>query len=177
MRMRARSKSGSTSDEPPTAGADGGSARLTAVTLDPASIRRAPPAVEHERAVAIYDLLEDNSFAVPGHPGPYVLVLSVIEQRLVFDIRSEANATLVTYVLSLTPFRRIVKDYELIRDSYHEAIRSGSPSRIQAIDMGRRGLHNEGSTILVERLKDKVTVDFDTARRLFTLVSVLHWRG
>ena len=153
------------------------SRRLISVMLDAASIGRAPPDIEHERAVAIYDLIEENSFALTGHSGPYRLVLSLADQRLVFDLRSESDEPLVAHVLSLTPFRKIVKDYFLICESYHQAIRSGSPRRIEAIDMGRRGLHNEGSEILRERLKGKVELDFDTARRLFTLVCVLHWRG
>jgi uncharacterized protein (UPF0262 family) len=154
-----------------------GARRLVAVTLDDSSIGRAPPDIEHERAVAIYDLVEENSFALDGHPGPYRLVLSHVDKRLVFDIRSESGEPLVAHVLSLTPFRKVVKDYFLICESYHQAIRSGSPSRIEAIDMGRRGVHNEGSQLLIERLKGKIELDFDTARRLFTLVCVLHWRG
>ena len=151
--------------------------RLTAVTLDDASIGRAPPDIEHERAVAIYDLLEANSFVLPDHPGPYRLVLLYAEKRLILDIRTEDDEPLVAHLLSLTPFRKIVKDYFLVCESYHQAIRSGSPSRIEAIDMGRRGLHNEGSQILMDRLRDKVDIDFDTARRLFTLICVLQWRG
>ncbi len=151
--------------------------RLVAVTLDQASIGRAPPDVEHERAVAIYDLIEENSFALPGHPGPYRLSLSLADARLLLDIRSEDDRPLKTHALSLTPFRKVVKDYFLICESYYKAIRSGSPNRIEAIDMGRRGLHNEGSQVLKERLEGKIDVDFDTARRLFTLVCVLHWRG
>jgi uncharacterized protein (UPF0262 family) len=151
--------------------------RLIAVSLDSASIARAPPDVEHERAVAIYDLVESNSFAIPEHSGPYRLSLSLADARLVFSVTSEDGDPLATHILSLTPFRKIVKDYFFICETYHQAIRSGSPSRIEAIDMGRRGLHNEGSEILQERLKGKIEVDFDTARRLFTLVCVLHWRG
>jgi uncharacterized protein (UPF0262 family) len=151
--------------------------RLIAVSLDDRSIGRAPPDIEHERAVAIYDLIEENRFAVNGHPGPYRLVLSHADNRLAFDIRSESDEPLMKHLLSLTPFRKVVKDYFLICESYHQAIRSGSPSRIEAIDMGRRGVHNEGSQILKDRLQGKVEVDFNTARRLFTLVCVLHWRG
>jgi uncharacterized protein (UPF0262 family) len=151
--------------------------RLIAVTLDDASIGRAPPDVEHERAVAIYDLVEDNSFALPDQPGPYRLVLALADRRLIFDVRSEDGQAMMSHALSLTPFRRVVKDYFLVCESYFQAIRSGSPSRIEAIDMGRRGIHNEGSEILRDRLKGKIEVDFDTARRLFTLVCVLHWRG
>ncbi len=151
--------------------------RLIAVTLDDASFGRASPDIEHERAVAIYDLVEESKFALPNHAGPYKLILSLAGQRLVFDIRSADDTPLVAHALSLTPFRRLVKDYFLICDSYRQAIRSGSPSRIEAIDMGRRGVHNEGSEVLQQRLKGKVEVDFDTARRLFTLICVLHWRG
>jgi len=154
-----------------------GRSRLVSVTLDSASIGRARPDIEHERAVAIYDLLEANSFAVNGHAGPYRLVLSLADQRLIFDVRDEDDQPIIAHALSLTPFRKVVKDYFTICESYYQAIRSGSPSRIEAIDMGRRGLHNEGSQTLQERLKGKIEVDFDTARRLFTLVCVLHWRG
>ena len=152
--------------------------RLISVVLDEASIGRAPPDVEHERAVAVYDLIEENAFQPVGQPdGPYRLNLSLVERRLVFDIRSEADEPLVTHILSLTPYRKIVKDYFLICESYYEAIKTGSPNRIEAIDMGRRGIHNEGSRLLMDRLDGKIIVDFDTARRLFTLVCVLHWRG
>lgn len=151
--------------------------RLLAVTLDEASIARASPDIEHERAVAIYDLLEENSFALANRPGPYRLNLSLSDRRLVFDIRSDGGEPLVTHLLSLTPFRKIVKDYHLVCESYHHAIRTASPRRIEAIDMGRRALHNEGSQILKERLRGKIDFDLDTARRLFTLICVLHWRG
>ena len=152
--------------------------RLVAVTLDEASIGRSGPDVEHERAVAIYDLIEQNLFAPMSHDGgPYALQLSITENRLVFDVRLSDGAPVVVHLLSLTPFRRIVKDYFMICDSYYKAIRTATPSQIEAIDMGRRGLHNEGSELLMERLKDKIEIDFDTARRLFTLVCVLHWKG
>lgn len=152
--------------------------RLVAVTLDEASIGRSSPDIEHERAVAIYDLIEDNTFVPLGHPGgPYTLQVGLTENRLLFDIRLAEGDPVVAHLLSLTPFRRIVKDYFMICDSYYKAIRSATPSQIEAIDMGRRGLHNEGSELLMERLKDKVQVDFDTARRLFTLLTVLHWKG
>jgi uncharacterized protein (UPF0262 family) len=109
--------------------------------------------------------------------GPYALHLSIQESRLVFDVRREDGTPLTAHLLSLTPFRRIVKDYFLICDSYYKAIRTSTPSQIEAIDMGRRGLHNEGSELLMERLKEKIEIDFDTARRLFTLICVLHWKG
>jgi uncharacterized protein (UPF0262 family) len=152
--------------------------RLIKVTLDEGSIGRSSADIEHERAVAIYDLLEDNSFAPVEHGGgPYALHLSISENRLVFDIRQEDGAPVMAHLLSLTPLRKIVKDYFLICDSYYKAIRTSTPSQIEAIDMGRRGLHNEGSELLMERLKEKIAVDFDTARRLFTLICVLHWKG
>ena len=152
--------------------------RLISVDLDETTIGRAPPDIEHERAVAIYDLIDQNVFQPVGQPdGPFRLALSLVERRLIFDIRSEVGEPLVVHILSLTPFRRIVKDYFLICESYYQAIKTGSPNRIEAIDMGRRGLHNEGSHLLMERLEGKVAVDLDTARRLFTLLCVLHWRG
>jgi uncharacterized protein (UPF0262 family) len=133
---------------------------------------------EHERRIAIYDLIEENSFAVEGRAeGPYRLELSAVEGRLVFDVRNEAGEPLIAIGLALSPFRRIVKDYFLMCESYHKAIRTATPSQIETIDMARRALHNEGSEILRERLNGKAEIDFDTARRLFTLVSVLHWRG
>ena len=151
--------------------------RLSDVVLDD-TIGRSTPDVEHERAVAIFDLIEENSFKPAGHEGgPYLLHLSLVEQKLVFDIRTADGGVVATHILSLTPFRRIVKDYFMICESYYEAIRSATPSRIEAIDMGRRGIHNEGSQTLMDRLNGKITVDFDTARRLFTLVCVLYWRG
>jgi uncharacterized protein (UPF0262 family) len=151
---------------------------LVAVTLDEDSIGRSGPDIDHERAVAIYDLLEENLFAPVGQrDGPFALHLSMAENRLAFDIRSADGAPVMVHLLSLTPFRRIVKDYFMICDSYYQAIRTATPDRIEALDMGRRGLHDEGSRLLQERLKRKVTVDFETARRLFTLICVLHWRG
>ncbi|MCF3641876.1 UPF0262 family protein [Rhizobium sp. TRM95111] len=151
--------------------------RLSDVVLDE-TIGRATPDVEHERAVAIFDLIEENSFEPLGHPGgPYRLHLSLLDSRLIFAIRSESGEDVATHILSLTPFRRIVKDYFLICESYYQAIRSATPSQIEAIDMGRRGIHNEGSQTLMDRLGGKIKLDFDTARRLFTLVCVLYWRG
>jgi uncharacterized protein (UPF0262 family) len=153
-------------------------AKLVAVTLDESSIGRSGPDIEHERAVAIYDLIEQNSFSPIDHDGgPYALHLSMAESRLVFDIRLSDGTPVTAHLLSMTPFRKIVKDYFMICDSYYAAIRTATPEKIEAIDMGRRGLHDEGSNILMERLKDKVVVDFDTARRLFTLICVLHWKG
>jgi len=152
--------------------------RLAAITLDEASIGRASHDVEHERAIAIYDLVEDNSFQPVGHDdGPYILRLGISGNRLVFDIRLADGTPVIAHMLSLAPFRRIVKDYFTICDSYYAAIRTATPDRIEALDMARRGLHDEGSHAVVERLKRKVDLDFDTARRLFTLLTVLHWKG
>lgn len=153
--------------------------RLTAVTLDQASIRRSNANIEHEREVAIYDLLDRNQFAVEGRDdGPYSLRLGIVEDRLAMVVAPETGeGAPVTYMLSLSPLRRIIKDYFLVCESYYQAIRTAPPSRIQAIDMGRRGLHDEGSLVLIERLKGKVAVDHDTARRLFTLICALHWKG
>jgi len=152
--------------------------RLVSVTLDEETIGRSNPDVEHERQVAIYDLLEMNSFKPVGHEGgPYALNLSITSNRLVFDIREEDGTPVAAHLLSLTPLRRIVKDYYTICDSYYQAIRTATPDKIEAIDMGRRAIHNDGSQILMDRLKDKVSVDIDTARRLFTLICVLHWKG
>lgn len=151
--------------------------RLTDIDLDE-SIGRSTPDVEHERAVAIFDLVEENSFEPIGHEGgPYRLKLSLVDKRLVIRITTEDGDDVATHILSLTPFRRIVKDYFMICESYYEAIRKASPTQIEAIDMGRRGVHNEGSQTLMDRLDGKVKVDFATARRLFTLICVLHWRG
>jgi uncharacterized protein (UPF0262 family) len=152
--------------------------RLISVTLDENSIGRGSADQAHERAIAIYDLIEDNSFALAGHyGGPYALTISLVDAKLVFDIKDESGANVVTHILSLTPFRRILKDYFLICESYYAAIRTATPSRIEAIDMGRRGLHNEGAQLLGERLKGKIETDADTARRLFTLITALHWKG
>ena len=154
-----------------------GTYRLSDVTLDE-SIGRSKADVEHVRAVGRFDLLVENSFSHDGHPGcPYNLKLSLIDQKLVFSITTEAGQAVATHILSLTPFRRIIKDYFMICESYYQAIRSSTPSQIEAIDMGRRGIHNEGSQTLEERLKGKIKIDFDTSRRLFTLVCVLYWRG
>ncbi|MGE5778240.1 MAG: UPF0262 family protein [Hyphomicrobiales bacterium] len=152
--------------------------RLVAVTLDEASIGRSNPDVEHERAVAIYDLLEDNTFAPnDDEDGPFALHLSITGSRLAFDIRRADGTPVVAHLLSLTPLRRVVKDYYTVCDSYYAAIRTATPDRIEALDMGRRSLHDEGSKVLMERLSRKVRLDFDTARRLFTLICVLHWKG
>ena len=156
----------------------GDQSKLVDIELDD-SIGRSTPDVEHERAVAIFDLIEENSFFPVGDTGagPYRLKLSLADSRLVFTISRENGEPVAIHILSLTPFKRIVKDYYMICESYYAAIRTSSLSQIEAIDMGRRGLHNDGSKTLMERLAGKIEIDFDTARRLFTLVCVLHWRG
>jgi uncharacterized protein (UPF0262 family) len=152
--------------------------RIAKITLDERTVVRRKADIEHERAVAIFDLEEENSFRpTAGHPGPFHVSLSVEDNRLVLDIRNTADVSLERVVLPLTPLRSIIKDYFLICESYFGAIRTASPSRIEAIDMGRRGLHNEGSEVLRERLAERVEVDLDTARRLFTLICVLHLKG
>ncbi len=157
---------------------DDPNSRIVAVTLDEESIGRSGPDIEHERAIAIYDLIEKNLFAPIGdHHGPYALHLAITGNRLMFDIRDAHGAPVVAHLFSLSPFRRVVKDYFMICDSYYQAIRTATPDKIEAIDMGRRGIHDEGSRTLMERLDGKVRIDFETARRLFTLISVLHWKG
>ena len=152
--------------------------RIAGITLDEHTVVRRSPDIEHERAVAIFDLLEENHFApVSGCNGPYHLHLAIEENRLSIEVRSTANGSIETITLPLAPFRGIVKDYFMVCDSYYEAIRRSSLAQIEAIDVGRRSLHNEGSALLIERLADKVEIDLDTARRLFTLICVLHLRG
>ncbi len=149
--------------------------RLSAITLDEASVVRRTRAIDQEREVAIYDLLEANSFKLDGSAGgPYHLLLGVEENRLVFDVSLEDGTAHGKVMLSLTPFRGIVRDYFLICDNYYKAIRTAPPSQIEALDMGRRALHNEGTELLQKRLEGKIETDFDTARRLFTLICVLH---
>jgi uncharacterized protein (UPF0262 family) len=155
-----------------------GQARLVEVTLDPGSIGGNSSDVEHEREVAIFDLLEQNSFALEGQGGgPYTLNLSLADNRLVFTVGDVNRMPIQHVMLSLSPFRRLVKDYFLMCESYYQAIKTAPPSRIEAIDMGRRGLHDEGSRLLMERFKGKVLIDIQTARRLFTLICALHWKG
>lgn len=153
--------------------------RIVSLELDERTVLRRSPEIEHERAVAIYDILEENRFAPIGHRGgPYNLKLGIEDrQRLVLDIRTEDGELVERVSLSVTPFRRIVKDYFQICESYFDAIKRLSPSQIETIDMARRGLHNEGSKMLSERLRERIDMDQDTARRLFTLICVLHIRG
>lgn len=152
--------------------------RLIDLTLDQ-TIGRSTPDVEHERAVAIFDLLEDNRFKPVGDTGagPYQLKLSVVEGKLVFLVLRENGDDVATHILSLGPFKRIVRDYYMICESYYEAIKTAAPGQIETIDMARRGVHNDGSETLQTRLTGKIEVDFDTARRLFTLICVLQWKG
>lgn len=164
--------------------------RLVSIELDETSMAPQSHQIDHERRVAIFDLLEGNSFALvaePACPGPFHLRLSIQDQqRLVIEVfqaaegeveRSDQNARVATHILALSPFKKIIKDYFLVCESYFEAIKTAPPQRIEALDMGRRGLHNEGCELLIARLEGKVTVDYDTARRLFTLLSALHWKG
>ncbi len=152
-----------------------GDHRLAAIEIDPQSLGAATPDQEHEREVAIFDLLEENSFRPEGAGhGPYTLKLSSVDGRLCFDVAGAGFER--RHLLSLTPVRAIIKDYFLICDSYFQAIRGATSQQIEALDMGRRGLHDDGSERLRERLAGKVEIDFATARRLFTLVCALHRR-
>ncbi len=175
---KSRDAKGSEAKGSEAKGSDGKSPhRLAVVTLDEESIGRGNPDQEHERAIAIFDILEDNSFTVPGREGPYALTLGLVESKLALVIKREDGEPVMTHLLSLTPFRRVIRDYEMICESYYNAIRTASPTQIEAIDMGRRGLHNEASDLLRQRLEGKVDLDHDTARRLFTLVFALHWKA
>ena len=157
---------------------DDGAARILEIQLDGATIVRWNREVEHERQVALFDLMERNFFRlINGFAGPYRVILSLREANLIFKVSREEAHSEAEIALSMRPFRRIIKDYFLICDSYFQAIKSASPSRIEAIDMGRRGLHDEGAEKLREALADKVEIDDETARRLFTLICVLHIRG
>lgn len=165
-------------DNPTAEAAAGPNHRVADILLDENNIVRLNSDIEHERGVAIFDLLEDNYFEPIGSPGgPYILHLSIADNRLIFDIHREDDAPLGKVMLALSPFRKIVKDYFAICDSYFESIKTAPPSQIEAIDMGRRGLHNDGSDLLRERLAGKIEIDDNTARRLFTLICVLHIRA
>ena len=153
--------------------------RIFAIDIDEHGLAPTTPEIEQERNVAVYDLLEDNAFGLPrpgGLVGPYRLGLAVREGRLVFTLRTQASEKVAEFHLSMGPFRQVVKDYFQICESYFEAVKRLPPSQIEAIDMARRGIHNEGARVLQERLEGKAVVDKDTARRLFTLICVLHWR-
>ena len=152
--------------------------RLVGVSLEEKSSEGHGREVEHERQIALYDLLEANSFRPIGSPGgPYNLLLSLDKNRLTFSIYLLNEELHGTLILSLTPFRKVIKDYFDLCDSYFKAIPNQPAGRIEALDMGRRGLHNEGSALLSERLAGKIVLDSDTSRRLFTLICVLHWKG
>ena len=155
-----------------------GEQRIAHITLDEHTVVRRSADIEHERATAIADLLEENHFApASGTAGPFDLHLAVGENRLSLDIRSRTDGSSETIVVPLAPFRGIVKDYFMVCESYYEAVRASRLAQVEAIDMGRRSLHDEGSELLMERLADKVAIDHATARRLFTLICVLHLRG
>ena len=151
------------------------------IEIDDSGLPAPTAEIEQERKVAIFDLLEDNSFALPERDGrevpaaPYRLGLAIRERRLVFDVDTEAGDDAAEFHLSLSPFRQVVKDYWQICESYYDAVKKLPPSQIEAIDMARRGIHNEGARVLQERLDGKADIDIDTARRLFTLICVLHW--
>lgn len=150
--------------------------KIAEIELDESGLGVPSPDIEDERRIAQFDILEQNRFALSDLQGPYRLRLSVQEQRLGLQIVSIADGAERAHQLGLSAFRKLIKDYFMICESYADAIRKATPSQIEAIDMGRRGLHNEGAELLVERLRDKVDMDFDTARRLFTLICALHQR-
>ena len=161
-----------------TAGAALPPQRIAEITLDRRTVVRASPEIEHERAIAITDLLKENRFTPEsGIVGPFHVHLAVAENRLTMEIRNPQDGSGETIVLPLAPFRRIVKDYFLVCESYYGAIRGKRLAQVEAIDVGRRSLHDEGSALLAERLAGKVAIDHDTARRLFTLICVLHLRA
>lgn len=152
--------------------------RLVEIVIDESAAVRRSPEVAHERRVAIHDLIEQNSFRlVQGPAGPYRLRLRMEENRLIFEITSGQEGEPERVALPVQPFRRIIKDYFLVCETYYAAIKTAPPSRIEAIDMGRRGLHDEGSVMLGERLAERIAIDHQTARRLFTLLCVLQIRG
>ncbi len=157
--------------------------RISHIELDDSGLPAPTPEIEQERRVAVFDLLEDNSFALPDRDGraapdgPYRLALAIRERRLVFSVDTDAGDRAAEFHLSLGPFRQVVKDYFQICESYFAAVKTLPPSQIETIDMARRGIHNEGARVLQERLESKAEVDIDTARRLFTLICVLHFGG
>jgi uncharacterized protein (UPF0262 family) len=157
--------------------------RISKIELDDSGLPPPTPEIEQERRVAMFDLLEDNTFILPARDGrampkgPYHVALAIRDKRLVFDVTTESDEKAAEFHLSLGPFRQVVKDYFQICESYFEAVKKLPPSQIETIDMARRGIHNEGSRVLQERLEGKAEVDTDTARRLFTLICVLHFGG
>lgn len=157
--------------------------KITHIEIDDAGLPPPTPEIEQERKVAMFDLMEDNTFALPRRDdrvvpdGPYRLGLAIRDRRLVFDVETETQEPAGEFHLSMGPFRQVVKDYFQICESYFEAVKTMPPSQIETIDMARRGIHNEGARVLQERLEGKADVDNDTARRLFTLICVLHFGG
>lgn len=152
--------------------------RLIEITLDERSIGRSSSSIEHEREVAIFDILDGNSFEAEGLDlGPYRLKLGIVDDKLVLTVSDEGGEPVGVHPFSLTPLKRIMKDYFLVCESYYEAVRTAPPARIQAIDVNRRQIHDEGSKVLAERMSGQLKVDPDTARRLFTLICALHWKG
>ena len=157
--------------------------RIVEIELDDSNLPPPTPEIEQERRVAMFDLLEENTFVLPPRddrpvpPGPYRVGLSIRDKKLVFDVVTEDHQKAAEFHLSLGPFRQVVKDYFQICESYFQAVKTMPPSQIETIDMARRGIHNEGSRVLQERLDGKVEIDTDTARRLFTLICVLHFGG
>ena len=155
--------------------------RISQLELDDSNLPPPTPEIEQERKVAMFDLLEENSFTLPKRDdritpdGPYHVDLSIRDKRLVFDVTTEADEKAAEFHLSLSPFRQVVKDYWAICESYYDAVKNMPPSQIETIDMARRGIHNEGARVLQERLDGKADIDTDTARRLFTLICVLHF--
>jgi uncharacterized protein (UPF0262 family) len=150
--------------------------RLQSVEIDEESLAAVSRDQEQERQIAIFDLIEDNYFRPEGaEAGPYDLKMGLVENRLVLDVAGPDYER--RHILSLSPFRTLIKDYFMICESYYQAIRNATPQQIEALDMGRRGLHNEASDVLRTRLTGKIETDQDTSRRLFTLICALHWRG
>ena len=156
---------------------------ISQIEIDDRNLPPPTPEIEQERKVAVFDLLEDNTFVLPQRDdrsvpaGPYHLGLSIRDKRLVFEVETEQAEKAGEFHLSLGPFRQVVKDYFQICESYFDAVKKLPPSQIETIDMARRGIHNEGSRVLQERLEGKAEIDIDTARRLFTLICVLHFGG
>lgn len=152
--------------------------RLAAIRFDQSSVDKRTPEIEHERAIAVHDLLEQNHFALVGQKsGAYVLHLGVVDNRLMLDIRGRDERPIIILGLSLSPFRRVIRDYSIVCESYYAAMQTQSLTQVEAIDMGRRAIHNEGADLLIQRLNGKVEIDQSTARRLFTLIYVLHTVG
>jgi len=161
-----------------TVSSAGGRDRLAEITLDTKSLGRANANAEHEREVAIFDILDGNTFRVEDvNDGPYKLHLSIVDDRLQMNVAAASSEQNFEHAIALTPLKRIMKDYFMVCESYYEAVKTAPPARIQAIDVSRRGLHDEGSVLLRDKLLPKIIVDDDTARRLFTLVCSLHWKG